>query len=65
MLRLIEDPEMVGGTVLEVGYKSIRKVMLLNDPGPSGEGLGASNVPQVLEEVFVNLAREGWGTLPP
>ena len=47
MLSLVEDGDMVGGTVLEVGRAHRRVVQVYGDPGPdtkveSGKGLGAS-----------------------
>lgn len=37
MLDLIQNPEYVGGTILEVGADDVRKVERLNDPGPQGK----------------------------
>lgn len=37
MYDLIVNPEHTGGTILEVGYRKVRKVEAFNDPGPSGE----------------------------
>lgn len=34
MLRLIEEPGMVGGTILECGKNHTRRVEGFNDPGP-------------------------------
>ena len=42
MLDLIQKEEYVGGTVLEVGAELVRKVEILNDPGPTGKGFAAS-----------------------
>lgn len=61
MLDLVEDQDMVGGTILEVGHKQTRKVPMFNNPGPSGEDLHASGIPIVIKEVFDCLAEEGWG----
>jgi hypothetical protein len=46
MVRLIQDEEFVGGTVLEVGKGSTRVVHAYNDPGPDmspGKGLITGN----------------------
>lgn len=44
MLDLVQKPEHVGGTILEVGYDLVRAVNGLNDPGPSGKGHAVSNI---------------------
>ncbi|OCK79456.1 NAD(P)-binding protein [Lepidopterella palustris CBS 459.81] len=61
MLRLLEDPEMGGGTILEVGAKQTRKVAMFNDPGPSGAGHTVSNMSNQFEEVLEWLGEDGWG----
>ena len=63
MMRLVEDAEMVGGTVLEV-LQSMRKVTLLNDPGPdtsSTKGLKLSNMSSRLKEIIGLLTKGDWG----
>ncbi|ROV93630.1 hypothetical protein VMCG_08081 [Cytospora schulzeri] len=35
MLRCVEEGDLVGGTILEIGKNSARRVENLNDPGPS------------------------------
>ena len=44
MLRCVEDEELGGGTILEVGAKQTRKVEQFNDPGPSGRGHTVTNL---------------------
>ncbi|KAF2454197.1 hypothetical protein BDY21DRAFT_387618 [Lineolata rhizophorae] len=61
MLRCVEDPLMVGGTVLEVGHEQTRVVSLHNDPGPRGAGHVVSRRDAGVEEVFGWLKEEGWG----
>jgi NAD(P)-dependent dehydrogenase (short-subunit alcohol dehydrogenase family) len=61
MLRCMEDPELGGGVVLEVGKDQTRKVAMLNDPGPSGKGFAVSNIEIGYQEVFGWLAEDGWG----
>ncbi|KAF2015618.1 NAD(P)-binding protein [Aaosphaeria arxii CBS 175.79] len=62
MLRCVEDEDMAGGTILEVGARQTRKVQQLNDPGPSGPGHTVANLEASYEEVFEWLGEEGWGT---
>lgn len=61
MVRCLEEAELGGGTVLEVGAKRTRKVEQLNDPGPSGPGHSASNLEDAYAEVFAWLGEDGWG----
>jgi NAD(P)-dependent dehydrogenase (short-subunit alcohol dehydrogenase family) len=61
MVRCLEEPELGGGTILEVGAKQTRKVAQLNDPGPSGPGHTVGNLKKQYEEVFGWLGEEGWG----
>ena len=61
MVKLMEDDELVGGTILEVGASSQRIVPLLNNPGPKGEGHTASNNSLMVEEVYKWLGTEDWG----
>ncbi|KAI8938497.1 hypothetical protein NX059_004387 [Plenodomus lindquistii] len=60
MLRCLEDEELVGGTVLEVGKQQTRVVGVLNDPGPSGKGHTVSRLGEGDEEVFGWLGGVGW-----
>jgi hypothetical protein len=59
--RCLEEPDLGGGTVLEVGAKQTRKVEQLNDPGPSGPGHTASNSQESHKQVFGWLKENGWG----
>lgn len=61
MVRCLEDPEMGGGTILEVGAGQTRKVAMLNDPGPSSPG--ASNIRAHYAQVFEWLGEDGWGQM--
>ncbi|KAF2868218.1 hypothetical protein BDV95DRAFT_160350 [Massariosphaeria phaeospora] len=61
MLRCLEDPEMGGGTILEVGARQTRRVEQFNDPGPSGPGHTVSKVKEGYAEVHEWLGAEGWG----
>jgi hypothetical protein len=61
MVKLMEDDELVGGTILEVGYNSQRIVPLLNNPGPQGEGHSTSNHSLLVEDVYKWLGTEDWG----
>ncbi|KAH6710720.1 hypothetical protein BKA61DRAFT_489061 [Leptodontidium sp. MPI-SDFR-AT-0119] len=63
MLGVVQGEEFVGGTVLEVGLESVRKVEGLNDPGPdmskrgykvSGAGEGVVGTFELLEKNFGN-----------
>ncbi|KAH8901522.1 NAD(P)-binding protein [Thozetella sp. PMI_491] len=55
MLDLVQKPEYVGGTVLEVGKDQVRKVEVLNDPGPKGAGHTVSAAKRGEEEVWDRL----------
>ncbi|KAI9711049.1 MAG: hypothetical protein M1820_002487 [Bogoriella megaspora] len=61
MLRLCEEGEMVGGTILEVGRKQTRVVQRFGDMGPKGGGHTVGNIGEGEAEVFRWLGREGWG----
>ena len=61
MLRCVEEPELGGGTILEVGAGQTREVQQLNDPGPSGKGHTVSRLQDQYEEVFGWLGQDGWG----
>ncbi|KAF2027189.1 NAD(P)-binding protein [Setomelanomma holmii] len=61
MLRCVEEEELGGGKILEIGARQTRLVEALNDPGPSGSGHTVSNLEKQYEEVFGWLGRPGWG----
>ncbi|KAF1943699.1 NAD(P)-binding protein [Clathrospora elynae] len=61
MLRCLQDAELGGGTILEVGQGQTRRVEALNDPGPSGKGHTVSNLTEQYAEVYGWLGKEGWG----
>ena len=61
MLRCLEEEDLAGGTILEVGAKQTRRVEALNDPGPSGAGHTVSNLQEQYREVYEWLGKEGWG----
>ncbi|KAF8543270.1 hypothetical protein BDD12DRAFT_907437 [Trichophaea hybrida] len=58
MLRLIEDPELKGGTILEVG-KGTRVVEYFGDLGPMGGGLKGHSLRRVylLDEEMIEVLR--------
>ena len=62
MLRLLEDDELVGGTILEVGQAHQRVVPMFNNPGPQGgAGMQSSNGQFAIDEAFEKLGTKGWG----
>lgn len=61
MVKCLEDPELGGGTIVEVGAKQTRLVKQLNDPGPSGAGHTVTNIYEKYEEVYGWLGESGWG----
>ena len=61
MLKMIEDPDMVGGTMLEVAYQNTRVVPLFGNMGPQTEGTTSSNMAVNVKEVYDWLGTEGWG----
>ncbi|KAH7392406.1 hypothetical protein DE146DRAFT_662398 [Phaeosphaeria sp. MPI-PUGE-AT-0046c] len=61
MRRCLEDADVGGGKVVEVGAGQTRFVEALMDPGPSGKGHTASNGLKQYEEVYECLGEEGWG----
>ncbi|KAF2714338.1 NAD(P)-binding protein [Pleomassaria siparia CBS 279.74] len=61
MVRCLEEPELGGGTILEVGAKQTRRVAQLNDPGPCGPGHTVSRLTDNYAEVFGWLGEKGWG----
>ncbi|KAE8450113.1 hypothetical protein EG329_006894 [Mollisiaceae sp. DMI_Dod_QoI] len=60
MLQLVEEEQFSGGTVLEVGKGVVRRVELLNDPGPDMEAKGfrTSAVRQAVGDVFGLIENE-------
>ncbi|KAI9804407.1 MAG: hypothetical protein M1825_001306 [Sarcosagium campestre] len=63
MLACVEAEENVGGTVLEVGKDSVRRVAILGDPGPVGKGHTLGKIGQVTHETLDMLKSAGWGIL--
>ncbi|CAD0046275.1 unnamed protein product [Aureobasidium pullulans] len=61
MLKLVEDEDMVGGTILEVGHEQTRIVPMLNNPGPKGAAISVSGTPGLIDGVLESLSEEGWG----
>lgn len=61
MVRCLEERELGGGTVLEVGRGQTRRVEELGDRGPGGSGHTVSNARKGYEEVYGWLGAEGWG----
>ena len=64
MVNLLEAPEMVGGTILEVGAGNTRMVTLKNDPGPEGPGLAVSRAGDSWEKLVERLRVGDWGAMP-
>ena len=64
MLKLAEDPEMQGGTVLEVGHSQTRSIPLTGNVGPSGAGHALSNVGVSITELYDWVGTAGWGRVP-
>ncbi|KAF2124218.1 putative short chain dehydrogenase/ reductase [Dothidotthia symphoricarpi CBS 119687] len=61
MVRCLEESDLGGGTILEVGATQTRLVEALNDPGPSGAGHTASNLQEQYNEVYDWLGDGNWG----
>lgn len=61
MLRCVEDPEVVGGWVLEVTKGRSRNDTATDAPGPEGPGVGVSNAAVNVAEVYSWLGADGWG----
>ncbi|VUC32662.1 unnamed protein product [Clonostachys rosea] len=61
MLGLIQKDDYKGGSVVEVGRNKVRKVEMLNDPGPQGDGLTVSAGVKGVEEVWKRLSEPSWG----
>jgi 3-hydroxybutyrate dehydrogenase len=55
MVDLIEKEENVGGTILEVGKGKVRRVGVINDPGPEGSGHTISNSESEEKEIWRRL----------
>ncbi|KAF2748088.1 NAD(P)-binding protein [Sporormia fimetaria CBS 119925] len=60
MVRCLEEADLGGGTILEIGAKATRKVAQLNDPGPSGAGFTATNIADEYAKVYSWLGAEAW-----
>ena len=63
LLRCCEDPEIVGGYVMEVLKDATRNVEWFNAPAPTGPGATVSNRDVMGAEVFEWLGERGWGTI--
>ena len=66
MIRLMEDPELPGGTILEVLHKTQRVVPAFGNPGPGadgGVGVSTTKGEQAGIEAFERMTRKGWGKL--
>jgi NAD(P)-dependent dehydrogenase (short-subunit alcohol dehydrogenase family) len=61
MVRLLEEAELGGGTILEVGARQTRVVNAVNDAGPSGAGHTVSKLQHSYAEVYGWLGQGGWG----
>jgi hypothetical protein len=61
MLRLLEDDELVGGTILEVGKNISRIVPAMMNPGPQGTGHNASKIKDATADILATLSKEGLG----
>jgi NAD(P)-dependent dehydrogenase (short-subunit alcohol dehydrogenase family) len=61
MVRCLEEEELSGGKILEIGAGQTRLVEALNDPGPSGKGHTVSRIEEGYEEVCGWLGSKGWG----
>lgn len=61
MLRCVEEGDLAGGKIVEVGAGQTRLVEALMDPGPSGRGHTVSNIQDKYEEVYGWLGEDGWG----
>jgi len=55
LLDLVQKPEYVGGTILEVGKDQRRRVEPYNDPGPKGSGNTVSNSEREKDEIWAKL----------
>ena len=57
MLSLVRDANNVGGTILECGTDTIRRVEILNDPGPRGRGFSVANFNDGIESAYVSMEK--------
>jgi NAD(P)-dependent dehydrogenase (short-subunit alcohol dehydrogenase family) len=55
MLSLVTDANNVGGTILECGTDTIRRVEILNDPGPRGRGFSVANFSDGVESTYASI----------
>lgn len=63
MRRCVEDQDVGGGKIVEVGAGQTRFVEALMDKGPSGRGHTVSRGKEAYEEVFGTVGGEGWGVV--
>jgi len=61
MLKLAEDPETPGGTVLECGISETRSIPLFGNTGPQGKGYSLSNAAASVGELYAWVDKPGWG----
>ncbi|GLA42908.1 hypothetical protein AnigIFM63309_011643 [Aspergillus niger] len=65
MLRCLDDEDLEGGAILEVGKNSTRRVEVLNDPGPDeslGTAFKASKAEEAAERILYWLRQSDiWG----
>ncbi|KAI9753077.1 MAG: Superoxide dismutase [Cu-Zn] [Chaenotheca gracillima] len=64
MLDCIVGDDSVGGTILEIGLKQVRKVEVRNDPGPKGAGHELPSAGLCADDVWSVLGMPGWGINP-
>lgn len=63
MLTLLESEDHAGGTVLEIGKNTLRKVATYNDPGPDftpGQGMMPPNMAQSGVDIIKTLQDGSW-----
>lgn len=60
MMRLVQDPKLPGGTILEVGAKNTRVVQYYGDPGPLGGGLKGHSLGRVhlLDDEMIEVLKK-------
>lgn len=61
MVKLMEEPELPGGTIYEMGAGCARVVPPFMNPGPQGEGHRVSNGGEVVADVYTALGQPHWG----
>lgn len=61
MVKLMEDPELPGGTIYEIGAGCARVVPPFGAEPPRGEGLRLSNGAQIIDDVYSFLGQPHWG----